>query len=506
MVGPADEGEPDSGAPSSADPQSESLVGERIGGRYVVTRVLGRGGMGAVYEAHTDEGEAFALKVIRPEIHLKTGRDAVRRFLREAKAAEQIDSPYVARVVDAGSDEARGLPFLVMELLHGRDLARLLQRTGPLEPAGVVPLFVQACAGLAAAHARGVVHRDIKPANIFVQDLPDGGVAAKICDFGVAKQIDALEDGSELTHSGGVLGSPMYMSPEQARSAKGVDHRTDIFSLAVSLYEALTGVRPWQASSVGQMVFAMWSTEPRPLGAIAPWVDPKLAAIIHHALARAPEQRFASAEAFGAALAPFGEGPLTLVSTGGSPPSLRGVSEAHRRHLAQVASSVWSDIAVASTVPTTAGMTPNVASIEPAPRSKRLRAAGAAVVAVASVAAAVGWFFHARPPARWWTTERATLAIPAGSPSSEAASACAPWLRRAIGEGVSAELVAGGKVRALGPHALAEIYGVPMGGRGHASKAASESRSPSSTPAARRPLIASPSACGSSRRTPCRAS
>ena len=337
MVGPSEGGGPG----SDAEAASETHVGERLGGRYLVVRALGRGGMGTVYEARTDEGESFALKVIRPEVQQKAGQDAVRRFLREAKAAEQIESPYVARVVDAGSDEARGLPFLVMELLHGRDLARLLQERGPLEPDGVVPLFVEACAGLAAAHACGVIHRDMKPANIFVQDVEGGRVTAKICDFGVAKQMGPLEEGSALTHSGGIVGSPMYMSPEQARSAKGVDHRTDIFSLAVSLYEALTGVRPWQASSVGQMVFAMWSTEPRPLSVIAPWVDPKLAAVIHHALARDPEQRIPTAEALGAALAPFGKGPLTLAS-------LRGISAERQEQLKIVSSSAWTDIAVAS--------------------------------------------------------------------------------------------------------------------------------------------------------------
>jgi serine/threonine protein kinase len=283
------------------------LLGRTVG-RYRLLGVLGRGGMGTVYETIGPAGERLALKVIQGEGGAPKP-DAVGRFLREARAMIAISSPNVVRVVDADTDPRQELPFIVMELLEGQDLAALLRSAGALEAGPVARLFVQACRGLAAAHAHGIVHRDIKPANIFLHELEAGEIVAKICDFGVAKQVFASDTdvtAVDLTQTGGVVGSPMYFSPEQARNAKNVDHRTDIWSLAVSLYQALAGRRPWDgASSVGELILAVCTQDVPPLQDVAPWVGPELAAVVHRGLRREAGERYASMEAFAAALEPF---------------------------------------------------------------------------------------------------------------------------------------------------------------------------------------------------------
>ena len=437
-------------APEGAeDDATDPFVGASIAGKYTLVRALGRGGMGAVYEARTASGEGFALKLIRPDVHDSRGRDAVRRFLREAKAAQAIVSPYVARVVDAGADDERKMPFLVMELLHGRDLARLLAAQGPLEPGGAVPFFVQVCEGLAAAHAQGVIHRDIKPANLFVQDLPDGEIVAKVCDFGVAKQVVVGEDGTDLTQSGGVIGSPMYMSPEQARNAKTVDPRTDVFSVAVSLYEALAGQRPWQGTTLGDLIFAMVTTPPPRIDAIAPWIAPALADAIHKALARSPESRFASAGEFAAALRAVEPGPLVRAA-------LRGVPEERRKGLRAIRPAAWSETAVASTM---AGGVSGAPLVTPPAESRwrpprRLWAAGAVLVATAG-ALAFGFGNQHRVPAHWWSGERAVVAVPLGT--TDPRSPCAAWVPAAVTEGLSSQLTAGGQFRAVGWRELAGL-------------------------------------------------
>ena len=151
------------------------------------------------------------MKVVRPDL-ARRSRDAMKRFVREARAVQAIHSEYVTRVVEAGTDEKAGVPFIAMELLSGTDLGRLMREKGPLEPAAVVPIFVHACRGLTAAHALGIVHRDIKPANIFLHEAPDGEITTKLCDFGVAKQTgpgELEEATTDLTRTGGMLGSPI---------------------------------------------------------------------------------------------------------------------------------------------------------------------------------------------------------------------------------------------------------------------------------------------------------
>lgn len=285
----------------------DPLLGVTLGGRYELKRVLGSGGMGAVYLAETPDGERFAVKVIL-DAASRNSRDALRRFLREARSAMQVESPYVVQVFEADTDPHERVPYMVMELLEGADLSTLIKREGPLKPDAMCRLFVQACEGLSAAHAQGIVHRDIKPGNLFLHQR-DGDLVMKVCDFGVAKQlVPSAGDtaGTEITRTGGILGSPVYMSPEQAQSAKDVDVRSDIWSLCISLREAVSGMKPWtgHGSSMGQLLVAICTKQLEAVGEVAPWLDEGLEEAIQKGLQREREDRYASVDELKAALEP----------------------------------------------------------------------------------------------------------------------------------------------------------------------------------------------------------
>jgi hypothetical protein len=270
-----------------------------IDGKYQLVRKLGEGGMGAVYEArHRGTGRRVAVKLIVTE-SLAKNAEVVGRFQREAMAAGAIESQYIAQVFDTGVDPATGHPYTVMELLVGEDLQQLVQRLGPLPPELALRVAAQACLGLRKAHEVGVVHRDIKPANIFLADREDGDVLVKLLDFGIAKVKQdqlSVSGNAGLTRTGTMLGSPLYMSPEQARGKKELDHRTDIWSLGIVLYEALTGTTPHaHLEMLGELIIQICGTPPRHVQELAPWIAPEVAAVVHRALALDPAQRFASA-------------------------------------------------------------------------------------------------------------------------------------------------------------------------------------------------------------------
>ncbi|MBI4704817.1 MAG: serine/threonine protein kinase [Deltaproteobacteria bacterium] len=364
-------------APAPVADVPDPMLGKIVGGRYALLRCLGRGGMGAVYEAERSDGQHFAVKIIDPEV---AGRDRTLpgRMAREAQAAASIDNEHVVRVVEVGTHGA-DFPFIAMELLHGFDLAVLIKRHGALRPETAARLFMQACRGLEAAHARGFVHRDIKPGNLFLCLTRCGQVHVKICDFGVVKRLehDRQERRSAaLTRTGGVVGSPMYMSPEQAKNAKNIDRRADIWSLGASLFEALCGTPPWQGrESVGELIVAI-CTEPVPdVRERAPWAPAELAAVVSRAMQRAAEQRYGSAMELEQALAAWAGAAPLLVPEDLAP--ARGLSEA---------------LASAATVVSERG-SPLARSVTPAPavpsRSRRALVLGAAgtVAALALVAA-----------------------------------------------------------------------------------------------------------------------
>mgnify|MGYP001062724726 FL=1 len=222
-------------------PLTEVQPGDLLAGKYRIERVLGRGGMGVVVSAvHEALDERVALKFLLPEA--LANQEAVQRFLREARAAVKIRSEHVARVTDVGTLES-GAPYMVMEYLDGVDLARYLESRGPLPVPEAVEYMLQACEALAEAHALGIVHRDLKPANLFRIERVDGTPSIKLLDFGISK---VIAHQVALTQTSSMLGSPLYMAPEQMTSSKHVDARADVWALGIILFELVTGEPPFQ--------------------------------------------------------------------------------------------------------------------------------------------------------------------------------------------------------------------------------------------------------------------
>ena len=277
------------------------MLGTTVGGKYQIERLLGEGGMGAVYSAvHIGTNRRVALKVILGD-GARHSPDVIARFVREAKAAGAIDTQHIVQVLDFGVDEEQGVPYLAMEFLAGEDLDHLMERLGPLSPELAIRIVGQACLGLQKAHDAGVVHRDIKPANLYLARRDGGEIVVKILDFGIAKvKLDNLggSEDQKLTRTGSVLGSPLYMSPEQAKGLRTIDHRTDIWSLGAVLYQALSGRTPHHDSeTLGQLILSICTRLPPPIQDFATWVPPELAAVVRGSLTPEVEQRFQSAPA-----------------------------------------------------------------------------------------------------------------------------------------------------------------------------------------------------------------
>ncbi|MBZ0121280.1 MAG: serine/threonine protein kinase, partial [Sandaracinaceae bacterium] len=284
--------------PAQATPSS--LEGSVLGGRYRVGKRLGEGGMGAVYEAlQVDIGRRVALKLLHPE--LSEDAELVARFRREAEASASLGDPNIVQVTDFGHSEEHGA-FLVMELLSGAPLASVLANEGKLPPARVAFIAHQVLGALASAHRAGIVHRDLKPDNVFLTSVSGIADIVKLLDFGIAKLI--ANDGGQRTATGVVLGTPAYMSPEQARGRE-VDARTDLYAVGVLMYQALSGRLPYRASNYNAILFAIIEETPPPLGELRPDLDPSLIAVIERAMAKEPSDRFASAEEMREALEPF---------------------------------------------------------------------------------------------------------------------------------------------------------------------------------------------------------
>jgi eukaryotic-like serine/threonine-protein kinase len=289
-------------------------AGTIVADRYQVGPVLGRGAMGIVFGArHRQLGRRVAIKVLRPE--LCADPLLVERFLNEGRLAAKVSNPHLVCVFDSGRLPG-GEPYLVMERLDGETLDGVLERRGPLPIAEAVDLVSEACAGLAAVHAAGIVHRDIKPANLLLSADDGGGQRSlKIVDFGISKRL-APSMTATLTRAGDSLGSPCYMSPEQATSSSDVDARSDVWSLGVTLFELLTARPPFGGYSVAE-VFAKVLGEPAPsVRAFRPEVDRELEAILLRCLAKDPARRFKNAASLRQALTAHGsEGATTRAWT-----------------------------------------------------------------------------------------------------------------------------------------------------------------------------------------------
>jgi eukaryotic-like serine/threonine-protein kinase len=255
-----------------------------------LVRILGKGGMGSVWVAdHLTLRTQVAVKFMF--VQFAQNIEFVRRFQAEAMAAAQIKSPHVAQVFDHGIT-SEGEPYIVMELLEGEDLRQRLKRTGPLSPAEFAPILTQVAKALTRAHQLGIVHRDIKPDNVYLANMGDD-IHVKVLDFGIAKLGD--EAGLGATSTGLMLGTPFYMSPEQLLSAKAVDFRSDLWSLAVVTYQALTRVRPFKGETVGALSVAVNAgVFPLP-SAARPGISAAIDAWMERALKREPTERFSSA-------------------------------------------------------------------------------------------------------------------------------------------------------------------------------------------------------------------
>jgi serine/threonine protein kinase len=292
--------------PASGLMRAAPIAGDRVG-KYVVDSILGRGGMGIVVAArHESAGrnELVAIKLLHP----KAAKDAVQveRFVREARSTVRIKSEHVVRVLDAGADEPTGSPFIVMEFLQGRDIAYVLANFGPMPPKTAVDYIIQICEAASVAHALGIVHRDLKPSNFFLTHRPDGTALVKVLDFGISKasQLDGMPD-PRLTETQAVFGSPTYMSPEQIRSSKNVDQRSDIWSLGVALFEMLTQKLPFVADNVAGLLASVIADPPFTIAHFRPDVPPGLEAVVLSCLEKDAARRIGSAGELARRLAPY---------------------------------------------------------------------------------------------------------------------------------------------------------------------------------------------------------
>jgi serine/threonine-protein kinase len=285
--------------------------GETIDGKYEVEAVVGTGGMGVVLAArHVALGQRVAVKFLLPDV-AKRQPEAVERFLREARAVTQLKSEHVARVMDVATAEG-GAAYLVMEYLEGRDLRRVLEEQGRLPVEAVVDYVLQAAEALAEAHARGIVHRDLKPANLFLTRGIDGSPLVKVLDFGISKAPAKGERG--ITRTDAVMGSPGYMSPEQIRSAKNVDQRSDVWGLGIVLYELVSGQPPFDGDNIATLSAQIVVETPKPVESLRPEVPKALADAVAKCLEKEPTKRFASMSELAAALAPFASPAGALVA------------------------------------------------------------------------------------------------------------------------------------------------------------------------------------------------
>jgi serine/threonine-protein kinase len=388
-------------------------VGAVVDGKYEVERVLGSGGMGVVVAArHLQLGKTVALKFLLK--HAYESPEAMSRFVREGQALARITSPHVARVMDVGTLDS-GEPYLVMEYLEGSDLGALIKRERPLSIQEAVQYLLQACEAVAEAHAKGIVHRDLKPSNLFLTQSADGAPLVKVLDFGISKSLITQPAGlaAHDTSTGALVGSPMYMSPEQIRDARRVDARTDIWALGVILHELLTGKPPFQGETLAGTLASVAADPPAPVRALRPDIPVALESVIRRCLQKSPQRRFASVAELARALGEFGpadaQTSVDRISRllGSSPPSLVPQAAPAQQNRDQTRD----DHAVSATLPSWEGETAPMAT-SPALFPPRVRYALVAAVLLGSAAGL--WLFRdSMPPP----------SVGKGAPSTESRAA-----------------------------------------------------------------------------------
>ncbi len=276
-------------------------IGQLLDNKYRIVRLLGEGGMGAVYEGENIRiRHRVAIKVLHPSVADDSA--ARERFEREAQAAGHIGSEHIVEVFDLG-ELPGGARYMVMEFLAGETLAQRVESAGRLSPAVAAPMMLQLLDGLGAAHLAGIIHRDLKPDNVFLQRTKSGGDFVKIVDFGVSK-FNALSGAPmSMTRTGAVVGTPYYMSPEQVKGGKNIDHRSDLYSAGVVLFESVTGQLPFLADSFNELMFKIALEPPLDPEIASPGLDPWFASILRKATAREMADRYQSAADFTQAIA-----------------------------------------------------------------------------------------------------------------------------------------------------------------------------------------------------------
>ncbi len=287
-------------------------VGALIAGKYRLEREIGAGGMGIVFAAtHVHLEQRVALKFLLTE---NATAETLARFWREARAAVKVQSEHVARVIDVGELDGQ-TPYIVMEYLEGDDLENIVKACGPLPVSDAIRYLLQACEALAEVHALGIVHRDIKPANLFITSRADGSSIVKLLDFGISKAAPEWEaKGKGLTHTSAVIGSPRYMSPEQLRSSRDVDARTDVWALGVTLFELLGGNSPFASGTMPEVCASILKDAPLSLAELRPEIPVALENVIRCCLEKKPAARWSDVAALANALRPFGPAASSTMS------------------------------------------------------------------------------------------------------------------------------------------------------------------------------------------------
>jgi serine/threonine-protein kinase len=388
--------------------------GTVLAGKYRIEKLLGVGGMGWVVEAtHVHLEQRVALKFMHAE-SMREHPDSIARFLREARAAARIQSEHIARVFDVGTLDD-GSPYLVMEYLEGQDIEGLLRQKKTLPVEQVVDYAMQACEALAEAHAKGIVHRDLKPANLFLARQTDGSVRVKLLDFGISK-LAPTAGGKDagMTSTQALMGSPLYMSPEQLRSSKNVDRRTDLWSMGIILYEMLGGESPFVAQTLPEVCSRIMAEPPPPL----PMGGKGIGAVVMRCLEKDPQNRFSDAGALAMALAPFGAPEMRSIAdkiarvVRSSDASLPGLKVDGSGPLSPMSAAAASGIAQ------TSASFGTVHSSGASRRSSRVAVvlAATALVAVAAAVAVFATRKHVEPPTIVATPPGTTVA-PAAAPS-----------------------------------------------------------------------------------------
>ena len=387
--------------------------GTLIVGKYRVEREIGGGGMGVVVEAtHVALDQRVAIKLLNPI--LANTPENVTRFLREARIAARLPSEHIARVNDVGQTEY-GAPYLVMELLEGHDLSTELVRRGRLRLTEAIDYVLQACEGIAEAHAAGLVHRDLKPANLFLAQRTNRTPIVKVLDFGLSKE-PLMSSGPALTASGSVFGTPQYMSPEQFESAKNVDARCDQHAMAMILYELLTGEPAYNGDSLTQLILAISRNPPPRASERCPEAPPALDRAIGRAMAKRAEDRFPDLSHFADAISLFGGSSARAMAqnirtTLGVSADAGVAAASAPRHGASAAPAAiaaadtmlpgWSGAAAsprADLVRSTADLTSSIDPVKRVRRSQRRAMAGAIVAMLTVVTTVVGFLLWTRSP------------------------------------------------------------------------------------------------------------